>query len=125
MKSITPTAIYIDTILKLSEQVTIKGMMHITGGAFTKLKDLLEKADAIIDQPLKPQPIFAELYEMGVTDTEMHKTFNCGIGFVLAVAGEDVDTVIDASGGAVIGKVVEGEGKVKITSAFTGALVEY
>ncbi|GAH88384.1 unnamed protein product, partial [marine sediment metagenome] len=82
---ILPTNIYIDTITRLERECDIHGMMHITGGAFTKLKELLPNADAIItnEHSLEPKEIFWELYRKGISDEEMYKTFNCGIGFVL------------------------------------------
>ena len=61
---IAPTHIYLDIILALDEQFDIHGMAHITGGAFTKLKDFLpDCADAITkkDHQLEPQQIFREL----------------------------------------------------------------
>jgi phosphoribosylformylglycinamidine cyclo-ligase len=115
-----PTAIYIDPILKLAEQIKISGMMHITGGAFTKLKDLLEACDAVIDKPLRAQPIFKELYATGVNDKQMYKTFNCGTGFVLAVAPKDLPAALKITGGKAIGQVVKGSGNVIVTSAFNG-----
>lgn len=83
---IKPTIIYSDFLLPLLEQYKINGMMHITGGGFTKLEKLLKNSDAFIisrDSPL-PQQIFYDIYEKGVSDEEMYKTFNCGIGFVLS-----------------------------------------
>lgn len=122
-----PTAIYLDTILKLKSLVNIRGMMHITGGAFTKLKDLLNGADAIITNvhPLKPQPIFFEIYNKGVSDEEMYKTFNCGIGFIFAVAPQDAESAILHSGGQIIGSVAKGTGRVIIQSSFSNIIVEY
>jgi phosphoribosylformylglycinamidine cyclo-ligase len=115
-----PTAIYINRILTLAEQVKISGMMHITGGAFTKLKDLLEACDAVIDKPLRAQPVFKELYARGVTNKQMYETFNCGTGFVLAVAPKDSEIALKITGGKVIGQVVNGSGIVIVTSAFNG-----
>lgn len=122
---IRPTALYIDQIFDLSKKVEIKGMMHITGGAFTKLKDILTDTDAIIDEPLKPQLIFKELYAKGISDQEMYKTFNCGIGFVVAVSSKDLETCIKITGGRAIGRIVKGGGKVKVASAFSNNIVEY
>ena len=99
--------------------------MHITGGAFTKLKDLLDKTDAIISKPPKPQPIFKEIYAKGMSDQRMYKTFNCGIGFVAAVSPKDATTTLEITTGKIIGQVAKGTGKVKITSAFSNRLVEY
>jgi phosphoribosylformylglycinamidine cyclo-ligase len=121
-----PTAIYLDTILSILEKHKVHGMMHITGGAFTKLKDLLKGADAIIEQPksLAPQPIFHELYARGVSDKDMYTTFNCGVGFIIGVSPRDAERIIRrAPHSAVVGRVVKGSGKVHITSAFTGKQV--
>ncbi len=122
-----PTTIYLETILKLKSLITIHGMMHITGGAFTKLKDLLDGADAIITNThsLKPQPIFYEMYGKGVTDEEMYKTFNCGVGFVLAVAPQDLEATLAHTGGQLIGTVVSGTSKVIVHSSFSDTIVEY
>lgn len=119
---VKPTRIYLDEILALERRMKINGMMHITGGAFTKLKDLLFRADAIIkrNHQLRPQPIFWELFQKGIAEEEMYKTFNCGIGFVLSVELKDVKKVlqtIDDSG--VIGEVISGNGKVIIESQFS------
>ncbi len=70
---------------------------HYSVRAFTKLKDLLCNADIIMrnDHRLKPQEIFFELYERGISDEEMYRTFNCGIGFVFGVNKEDVNAVLN------------------------------
>lgn len=121
---ITPTFIYFDTVFKLNEQFKINGVAHITGGAFTKIKDFLIKADIVIERNhnLKPQPIFKEIYKRGVSDEEMYKTFNCGIGFVLSVKPNDANKVfskIKDFKADIIGKVISGTGKIKIKSAFS------
>jgi len=127
---VKPTLIYSDLILKLSESFKIGGMMHITGGAFTKLKDLLFKADVIItrEHALDPQEIFKELYNRGIKDEQMYKTFNCGIGFVFSIAEEDAEEVLSKIKdfkADVIGKVTKGEGKVKVESKFSESKVVY
>ncbi|MBI2409668.1 hypothetical protein HYV30_01340 [Candidatus Kaiserbacteria bacterium] len=123
---IRPTSIYLDTIRGFLKKYEIHGMMHITGGAFTKLKDLLKDADAIISHPSKLQPhaIFRELFERGVSDKQMYTTFNCGIGFVLSVPErEAAEIIMKTRNAAVIGKIVSGNGLVRIQSAFTGKTV--
>ncbi|HEY4523233.1 MAG TPA: AIR synthase-related protein [Candidatus Paceibacterota bacterium] len=120
---VRPTEIYLRTVLALLAKYEIHGMMHITGGAFTKLHDLLDKADAVIAAPrsLAPQPIFHELHTRGVSDREMYTTFNCGVGFMLSVSPRDAARIVAAIPAAVvIGRVEKGSGKVRITSAFTG-----
>ncbi len=116
-----PTAIYLDTILNLTKKHQVHGMMHITGGAFTKLKDILGANDAVIQHPKKlwPQKVFFDIYEKGVSSKEMYSTFNCGVGFVLSVGKKEAPAILsEVRGSGVIGEVVKGHGKVKITSAF-------
>jgi phosphoribosylformylglycinamidine cyclo-ligase len=119
---VEPTKIYLDDILTLEEQIDIHGMMHITGGAYTKLKDLLPNdADAILkkNHKLQPQLIFRELYERGIPDEEMYKIFNCGIGFVLSVSPKDADKIDSELDADIIGEVTSGDRKVKIESMFS------
>ena len=124
---VVPTRIYLDEMLRAQEQLEVHGMMHITGGAFTKLKDLLPNSDAVItrDHSLKPQPIFRELFEKGVSEQEMYKTFNCGIGFVFSVPKAQESKAVSITGGYVIGSVVRGNGKVKLQSMFSGLNLVY
>lgn len=123
-----PTKIYLNEILSVIKKHKINGMMHITGGAFTKLKDILNKADAIINQPrkLEPHHIFREIYDSGVSDKKMYSTFNCGVGFVLSVPKTEVEKILSKiSNSAVLGEVVGGVGKVKIHSAFSEKIVQF
>lgn len=123
---VEPTAIYWDTIFPLLEHYAIHGMAHITGGAFTKIKDLLVGCDALItsNHILAPQPIFQELYDRGISDKEMYKTFNCGIGFVLGVPEKDCKKIMDEIHAFdfacdIVGKIAAGKGKVKVESMFS------
>ncbi len=124
---IVPTTIYLDEILALDERFDIRGMMHITGGAYTKLKDLLCGVDAIFkrDHRLQPQPIFRNLYERGISDEEMYKTFNCGVGFVLSVSQQDAGKIISELDADIIGEVISGSGKIKIESMFSDKELEF
>jgi len=129
---IRPTYIYLDEILELNKNYDIHGMMHITGGAYTKLIDLLDDCDALItnEYALEPQEIFFELYDEGVSvsDFEMYKTFNCGVGFILGVSKKDADDVIMSIKNfraEQIGEVFRGSNKVKIKSKFSNEKVVY
>lgn len=99
---------------------SIKAMAHITGGAFTKLKPMLE-GDAIIHKTSLREPIFDEIYSKGVSDEEMYRTFNCGIGFIMGVAPEKVEFMVKSwfKNCEVIGEVVKGSGSVSIESVFS------
>lgn len=127
---VEPTSIYSGAILALNEQFDIHGMMHITGGAYVKLKDLLHNADAILKRghKLKPQRIFMDLREKGISDEEMHKTFNCGIGFILSSAPQDAAKIIsalDEFGADIIGEIIPGTGKIKIESMLSDKTIEF
>ena len=128
---VMPAHIYSGMILDLNEKYDLHGMMHITGGAYTKLKDLLDNADAQLtrNHKLKPQQIFLELYERGIPDEEMYRTFNCGTGFVLSVSQEDANEVvlkINESGFEAdkIGKIIPGNKKIKLKSMFSDKEIE-
>ncbi len=116
-----PTSIYLNTILDITQKHQVHGMMHITGGAFTKLKDVLGMSDALITHPkrLWPQKVFFDIHRKGISSKKMYSTFNCGIGFVLSVEQGEVRAILRRVRSAdVIGRVVNGSGKVKIISAF-------
>ena len=117
-----PTKIYLDTILKLVEKYEVNGMMHITGGAFSKLKDILgPNLDAHIahSKNTRPQKIFFDMYKKGLSNTAMYTTFNCGIGFVISVLKKDAEKIVKTvPGTAIIGRVVKGSGRVFVESAF-------
>lgn len=127
---LTPTFIYFDKIFPLIEKFDIHGICHITGGAFTKLKDLLNKGDVMITRghKLKPQKIFKELYKRGVPDDRMYKIFNCGIGIILSTDPKSANKIlkeIKKFKTDIIGKVVSGNGKVKIESNFSQKTIIY
>lgn len=123
---IEPTKIYLDEVLDLNSKFDIHGMMHITGGAYSKLKDLLENTNVKINRvhKLEPQNIFKELYKRGVSDEAMYKIFNCGIGFILSVSPEDAVNIITGLDADIIGGVVSGTGKIKIESMFSDKVIE-
>ncbi len=125
---VEPTMIYSDVILNLIDKFDIHGMIHITGGAYTRLKHL-QKDVIISSHTLVPQKIFYEIYQKGILDEEMYKTFNCGVGFILSVSERDSKNIVSDlknSGleSCVIGKVVKGNGKVRIKSAFSRSEIE-
>jgi len=87
-----PTRIYVKPVLKLLEQVPVKGMAHITGGGLTENvpRVLPGGVAAQLDAAKWPRPeVFKWLQQTGnVAEDEMWRTFNCGIGMVLVVARE-------------------------------------
>jgi len=95
-----PTRIYVKNTLEIIEQFNIKAISHITGGGFWEnIPRVLPKtAKAVIDESSWQWPaIFDWLQEHGnVTTHEMYRTFNCGVGLVLAVPQEDAKQIVEA-----------------------------
>ncbi|MBC8226746.1 MAG: phosphoribosylformylglycinamidine cyclo-ligase [Gammaproteobacteria bacterium] len=93
-----PTTIYVDAILNLTKSYDIKGIAHITGGGFKEniVRILNKNSNAMIDSSSWDRPpIFQWLQEKGnITDDEMLKTFNCGIGMAIIIDRKDQDEVI-------------------------------
>ncbi len=87
---ITPTKIYVKTVLNLKEKVELKGIVHITGGGFIENvpRILPDNLDMEIDKKSYEVPaIFKLMKEKGnIDETEMYKTFNMGIGMIVIVS---------------------------------------
>jgi len=92
---LAPTRIYVKPVLHLLEQMTVKGLAHITGGGLVDNvpRVLGDGLTAEIKRESWPRtPLFTWLQEQGkVSDAEMHRVFNCGIGMVLVVDKRDAD----------------------------------
>ncbi|HEU4645914.1 MAG TPA: phosphoribosylformylglycinamidine cyclo-ligase [Burkholderiales bacterium] len=93
-----PTRIYVKPVLELMRRVAIKGLAHITGGGLIgNIPRMLPKGTkAVLHQAQWPQPaLFQWLQAQGeVTEDEMHRVFNCGIGLVIAVAPRDLQNAM-------------------------------
>jgi phosphoribosylformylglycinamidine cyclo-ligase len=95
---ITPTRIYVKSILSLLEEVEIHGMAHITGGGLAEnLQRIMpEGIGAEINTALIETPaIFKLIADLGkVPKEEMYRTFNMGIGYVLVVPSRHLDKAL-------------------------------
>ncbi|MDP5029148.1 MAG: phosphoribosylformylglycinamidine cyclo-ligase [Paraglaciecola sp.] len=93
-----PTRIYVKNVLNLLEQVEVNAISHITGGGFWENipRVLPSDAKAIIDGSSWQWPeIFNWLQKKGnVTTHEMYRTFNCGVGLIIALKAENVDKAL-------------------------------
>src|SRR5262249_17912001 len=91
-----PTRIYVKEILALLAHVDVKGMAHVTGGGLpgNVPRCLPQGTRALLDPSTWPlPPIFRLISDLGsVERTEMYRTFNMGLGFVVVVAPHDVPT---------------------------------
>ena len=93
-----PTRIYVKQVLALMQKVTIKGMAHITGGGLLENvpRVLPENTVAELEKAAWPRPkLFDWMQKEGnVAESEMHRTFNCGIGMVVIVAAADAEAAM-------------------------------
>lgn len=95
---LAPTKIYVKSILSLIKQVDVHAIAHLTGGGFWENipRVLPKNTKAVIDEKSwEWQPIFQWLQEQGNISTyEMYRTFNCGVGMVIALPKEQVETAL-------------------------------
>jgi phosphoribosylformylglycinamidine cyclo-ligase len=95
---LTPTAIYVQPVLKLIRKVKVKALAHITGGgiAGNLVRVMPPGAKAVINAQLWEAPeIFHLIYERGpVEELEMFRVFNMGIGMCAVVAEKDMEKTI-------------------------------
>jgi phosphoribosylformylglycinamidine cyclo-ligase len=93
-----PTRIYVKPMLALIAALPVKGMAHITGGGITENvpRVLPENVKAVINKSSWQRPkLFDWLQREGnVAEGEMHRVFNCGIGMVVVVARENVESAL-------------------------------
>ena len=120
---LTPTKIYVKPMLKLFEEVKVKGVSHITGGGFYEnmprsIPDGLGVRIAKSD--VRVLPIFKLIQSVGnIDERDMYNTFNMGVGMSVVVAKEDVERALEilkANGedAYVIGEIIESASKVEL-----------
>lgn len=116
---LTPTRIYVKAVLRALRDHTVGAVCHITGGGFTEnLPRVLPPTAAVtVDTSAwELPPVFVELQRRGsLSDAELLRTFNCGIGMVLLVADDEAEAVCDlmqalGQDPVLLGRVVRREG---------------
>jgi phosphoribosylformylglycinamidine cyclo-ligase len=101
---LNPTRIYVDPLVDLvlacregkgpCSSDDLKAMAHITGGGLSNLLRLHDSLGWHIDSPLPVHPEFSWISDVGsVNSREMHRTFNMGMGMVLAVSEDSAEAV--------------------------------
>ena len=104
-----PTNIYVKTFKELKNEIV--AMAHITGGG------IVENLPRVLPENLKAEvkkdaikvlPIF-ELMSEHIDRDEMFRAFNMGVGMILVVKDENVDTVLSKTDGYLIGEIVSGD----------------
>ena len=118
---LTPTKIYVRSILALMEQVDVKGVSHITGGGFYENipRSIPDGLGARIDKAaVRVLPIFDLIAKTGnIPERDMFNTFNMGVGMSVVVPAGQVELALEilkahGEDAYVIGEIVESEDKV-------------
>jgi len=122
---LAPSVIYTPAVLGLVEAVEVRGLAHITGGGLVGNlpRAMPPTCDAVLARgSWETPPVFGEIQRRGeVTDAEMARVFNLGLGMVVIVGrgseGEAV-RVLEAAGvrATVVGEIVAGTGTVRFTA---------
>lgn len=116
---LTPTKIYVKTILNLTKQYDIKGIAHITGGGFYENIPRMFPKGVGAKIKLKSwnmPPIFDLLIDLAeLSEKDAYSTFNMGIGMALAVDSSIAEDVVNSARSLgekafIIGKTIEGSG---------------
>ena len=120
---LTPTRIYVKSLLTLIKQIPVHALAHITGGGLTENlpRVIPDNLNAKIDLKSWQFPaIFDWLQSNGnVSQADMLITFNCGVGMVICVAPEDEAATLNlltelGETAFVMGEIIAGEGKAEV-----------
>ena len=118
---LAPTKIYVKSVSELMKKIKIKGMAHITGGGITENIPRILSPNLMANintNTWEMNPIFEWIATRGnISEEEMRKTFNCGIGMVLVIESKDTREtleILSANGEKAweIGSIIEGSGGV-------------
>ena len=115
---LTPTRIYVKSILALLEKVNVKGISHITGGGFYENipRSIPKGLTAKIEKSaVKVLPIFDLIAKTGnIPERDMYNTYNMGVGMSVVVPATEVETALEilkahGEDAYVIGEIVKGD----------------
>ena len=118
---LTPTKIYVKSVLALMEQVKVKGISHITGGGFYENipRSIPEGLGAKIEKnAVRVLPIFDLIAKTGnIPERDMYNTFNMGVGMSIVVPAEDAAKALEilkehGEDAYLIGEIIESDEQV-------------
>lgn len=118
-----PSVIYASAVAALTSEVEVHSIAHITGGGIggNLNRVLSPQTDAVVDRGSWEVPrIFGEIQRLGaISDDEMAKVFNLGVGMIVAVPASDAQRAIEVLGAVgqrstVVGEIVDGSGRVHL-----------
>ena len=124
---LTPTKIYINNLLQLIEKKHVYGISHITGGGLVENIMRVIPSDLTIQidlSTIKPQKIYSWIKGISkISDNEMLKTFNCGLGMVLVIDERNVKNSLKllkslGENPRIIGSVIKGKSPLLKGSLF-------
>lgn len=120
---LTPTKIYVKSVLTLNNEIEIKGISHITGGGFYENipRSIPDGFCAKIDRrSIRVLPIFELIAKEGnISEREMFNTFNMGVGMSIVVADSDKEKALkilkqNGEDAYIIGEIVKSDDKIII-----------
>jgi len=120
---LTPTKIYVKTVLELAENIELHGIAHITGGGIpgNLIRVLNKETKAVIQEgSWEVLPVFKWLQKEGdIPEEEMYRTFNMGIGMILILPDREKEKALNILKGMgekayIIGRIERGERSVDI-----------
>ena len=115
---LTPTKIYVKSVLALIEKIEVKGISHITGGGFYENipRSIPKGLSAKIDKSaVKVLPIFELIAKTGdIPERDMYNTYNMGVGMSIVVAKENAEAAIEilracGEDAYLIGEIITGD----------------
>ncbi len=120
---LTPTKIYVKSVLRLISEVTVKGVSHITGGGFYENipRSIPDGMGAVIDKKnVKVLPVFNLIQKKGnIPERDMYNTYNMGVGMSIVVSAKDADKALSILNGCgedayIIGHIEQTDEKIRI-----------
>ena len=109
---LTPTRIYVKDVLDILSKFEVHGLVDITGGGLRNILRMKEGLQYVIDNPIKPDPIFTKIQELGgISDTEIYQTLNMSMGFDIIAPADAAEEIAKSNdGAAIVGRVQKGNG---------------
>jgi len=112
LELLTPTEIYVKQVLGITSEHEVHGLVDLTGGGLRNLLRMKGGLQYVIDDPLRPAPVFGKIQELGgISDREMYQTLNMSMGFMIVAPEEEAETIASEHGNArIVGRVRRGSG---------------
>jgi phosphoribosylformylglycinamidine cyclo-ligase len=110
LELLTPTEIYVRQVLSIIGKHKVTGMVNITGGGLRNLLRM-SKLRYVIDDPVRPQPIFGKIQEIGNVELkEMYQTFNMGMGYAIVAPPDVAEAIASENKNAkIVGRAEKGD----------------